>query len=101
MSKLEKDTIIDIIDILIGSTYVTGDHNIDTEHAENLQRLLEILDYYVDGIVNLAEYKDRPEASISKIGTLADFWIKSTIATLIENTDGYLLKENPNNEKQK
>lgn len=68
---MKSETIIEVIEKLVGSTEPYGAEHIDKTHLENQEKLIDIAAYCLTELRKNAEYKDRYEASMSRIGSRA------------------------------
>ena len=71
---MNSETIIKVIDALVGSVQPYGLTEIDNERMGNLQVLLDVMDNYIEEIDSVAKYRNRPEYSMKKMGEMAYHW---------------------------
>ena len=71
---MDSETIIKVIDALVGSIEPYGSTDIDNERVENLQVLLEVMDEYIAEIDKVVKYRNRPEHSMREMGEMAYDW---------------------------
>ena len=67
--------------INIYSTYIQL-FNYDKKVLENLKETEELIDYFVDMIIDVHKYVDRPEASMSAVGREAYRYMEELYAWL-------------------
>jgi len=68
MTRLKSNEIIKVLDILVGSAEPIGESNYDEKAMENLQTLIDITNWCLDGVANARDYLGRYEYSMNKIG---------------------------------
>lgn len=68
---MNSNTIIEVLNCLIGSTEPYGSSHIDEQREENLKTLIDITNWCLDGIAYASEYKNRQEYSMRQIGQRA------------------------------
>lgn len=66
MKQLDADSIITVVDNLIGKTEAIGDTVIDEKRMKNLENLIKLTNWCLDGILCSAECRNSPYASIQK-----------------------------------
>lgn len=71
---MDSETIIKVIDALVGSIEPYGSTHIDNERIENLRVLLEVMDEYIAEIDKVVKYRNRPEYSMREMGEMAYDW---------------------------
>ena len=71
MDKLNSREIIKLLDNLIGTTEAVGETNADDKIYKNLQTLIDVTNWCLDGIYQSSETCGRPEASMHNIGWVA------------------------------
>ena len=67
---------------LIGNIEPVGESNYDKKVLENLKETEELIDYFVDMIIDVHKYVDRPEASMSAVGREAYRYMEELYAWL-------------------
>jgi len=72
---MKSEVIIEVIDKLVGSIEPYGSTQIDEERLKNLETLLEVMDEYINEIINVTKYRNRHEYSILEIAERAYDWI--------------------------
>ena len=72
---MKSEVIIEVIDRLVGSIEPYGSESIDKERLENLETLIEILDEYINEMIDVTKYRNRYEYSILKIADRAYEWL--------------------------
>lgn len=73
---MNSEVIIEVLDRLIGSVEPYGSTQIDAERLENLETLLEVMDEYINEIIDVAKYRNRHEHSISVMANRAYEWLE-------------------------
>lgn len=71
MDKLNSKEIIKLLDILIGSVEGIGETYHDEIVLKNLQTLIDVTNWCIDGIAQASEQIHRQEYSMHKIGFTA------------------------------
>lgn len=61
----------EIVKKLIGSIEPYGDSNIDEQRLSNINNHIILTQALIRDLIDVAEFKDRPEYSIKKLGTVA------------------------------
>lgn len=75
--KFSNETILSLLQTLVGEIRPIGETNHDNQSFENLQQLCSLADDIVFQIEQVAAtYKDRYEFSIKRSGEFADNFIK-------------------------
>lgn len=69
--RFNSSEIIKILNNLIGQTEAVGETNADERIFKNLQTLIDVTNWCIDGINQSSETAGRPEASMHKIGWTA------------------------------
>lgn len=72
---MKSDVIIEVIDRLVGSIEPYGSTQIDEERLKNLENLLEVMDEYINEIIDVTKYRNRYEYSILEIAERAYDWL--------------------------
>lgn len=72
---MKSEVIIEVIDKLVGSIEPYGSTQIDEERLKNLETLIEILDEYINEIIDVTKYRNRYEYSILAIADRAYAWL--------------------------
>lgn len=60
-----------VVKKLIGNIEPYGDSNIDKERMKNLQEHYDVTESLVKDLIDVAKYRNRPEASIKELGNEA------------------------------
>lgn len=94
---MNSQTVLEVVNNLIGAIKPTCSHGADTQRLENLKMLTEVVDNLVFRIVELTREKDRVEDSVNKIGKFADKFIRE----LHEQLDEHLGEKNNSEMKNK
>ena len=77
-SKFSEEEIIKIIDVLlIGPIDAVGETNADKIYLQNLDKLINVIDHYLDVIEYCAQFDGRSEASMNDIGKCAKSYMKA------------------------
>ena len=76
MNKRIELDYVEIIYRLCGNITPYGESNHDGEVYDNLENYYDVMDYCLDRIRNVAEYKDRVEASMKSCGKSAYEYLK-------------------------
>lgn len=71
---MDSETVIKVINALVGSIEPYGSSHIDSVRTENLKVLLEVMDNYIAKIDNVVKYRNRPEYSMKNMGEMAYEW---------------------------
>ena len=71
MTKLNSQEIIKLLDVLIGSVEGIGETYHDEIVLKNLQTLIDVTNWCIDGIAQAGEQIHRYEYSVHKIGFTA------------------------------
>ena len=71
MRKITAEAICGLLDILIGPTEPVADSAIDVEREENLQTLIDIGNWVLDGLYYAAKHRKEPYYSSRKVGERA------------------------------
>ena len=66
--KLNAEEIVNVVEALIGDFEPIGDTYHDDLRYDRLEVLIEVTDRCIGAIDYAAQYHDRPEASMAKIG---------------------------------
>ncbi len=69
--------IIEIVDKLVGDTQPTWYSERDLEALNALETKIELINYLVEEVKYLSKYKDDVAHSVSRIGVVADKFIKN------------------------
>ena len=72
---MKSEVIIEVIDRLVGSIQPYGSTQIDEERLKNLEILLEVMDEYINKIIDVTKYRNRHEYSILEIAERAYDWL--------------------------
>jgi hypothetical protein len=80
-------SIEEIVRKLLGNIEPCGDSNIDEEKLDNLQEYIMLTEDLIYKLIEAAEYKDRLEWSMSKIGNGAYNFLTSIRDIINENID--------------
>lgn len=91
---MDSETVIKVIDALIGRIEPYGSSHIDKERTENLEVLLEVMDNYIAKIDNVVKYRNRPEYSMRNMGEMAYDWFLDLKGYVDEFMKEYGEKEN-------
>lgn len=73
--ELDPVELSDTLMRIIGEIEPIGSHDVDEQRLRNLIKLCDTIDCLLDEIMDLAPYKDRPEASMKDIGDFARKWL--------------------------
>lgn len=80
--------IIKLLEILIGTTEAVGDSAVDDKIESNLEALIDVANWCMDGVSQSASTRHRPEYSMRKVGERAfsalcewEEWLKERIQT--------------------
>lgn len=68
---MTSQEIIRLLDILIGNTNATGDSNEDVAVKGNVEKLIDIINWCLDGLLWAANTRHNMEASMRDIGETA------------------------------
>lgn len=68
---MKKETFLEVVSELVGYTEPYGDTNIDETRYENQEKIIELVINGIEDLIHNAQYKDRPEYSMSKISDRA------------------------------
>ncbi|MBP5465360.1 MAG: hypothetical protein J6Y13_09350 [Treponema sp.] len=60
-----------LIDALVGSTFPEGDSAIDHKREENLKKLIDVINWCLDGVYDAARARKSDYSSMRKIGERA------------------------------
>ena len=84
--RLKSMEIIKVIDQLIGSTTAVGESNYDRDIDNNLKKLIDLIDWALEGVADSAKTRHRYEGSMRDVGERAysalcewKDWIDATI----------------------
>lgn len=72
---MKSEVIIEVIDKLVGSIEPYGSSQIDEERLRNLETLLDVMDEYINEIIDVTKYRNRYEYSILRIADRAYDWL--------------------------
>ena len=72
---MKSEVIIEVIDRLVGSIEPYGSTQIDEERLKNLENLLDIMDEYINEIIDVTKYRNRYEDSILARADRAYDWL--------------------------
>ena len=89
MSNLSSDQIIDVVDALIGEIEPVGESHTDRYRKDNMHKLIDVLDCFLDNIRSVIPYKDRTEASMKEMGESAYNWWKVNVEAMDEVLEEY------------
>ena len=78
MPKIDSDTVVLVIDRLVGDIYPIGDSTIDEQRYENLKLMEQVLDILVGRMSVVAKDSDSPFASCRRLGDSAESWMSDT-----------------------
>ena len=87
MSKLNSKEIIKLLDILIGGTEPIGETNYDDKVLHNLETLIDVTNWCLDGVMQAAEFIHRPEYSMNKVGFQAQCAMQEWIDWMCERME--------------
>jgi len=86
MTKLNSNTIISVVDSLLGDITPVGESNRDEIVMKNLKTAIDIVNWLLDGIADSAKTRHRYERSMRVIGERAfsamcewKNWLEDTI----------------------
>lgn len=68
---MSEFTLHEVVERLVGKIEPYGDTNIDGKRAGNLVVHINLIGYMIDDLLEVAEYKDRPEYSMKSMGERA------------------------------
>ena len=71
MSNLKSNEITKMVDLMIGRTDPAGDSAIDHEREENLKKLIDLVNWCLDGVYDAARHRKSFEGSVRDIGERA------------------------------
>jgi hypothetical protein len=71
---MEGETVIRVIDALIGDIKPYGSPEINNERLGSLQVLLEVMDNYIGEIAQIVKYRNRSEYFKQTMGEMAYEW---------------------------
>lgn len=91
---MDSETVIKVIDALVGSIEPYGSSHIDKERIENLRVLLEVMDEYIAEIDKVVKYRNRTEYSMREMGEMAYDWFLDLKGYVDEFMEEYGEKEN-------
>lgn len=81
---MTSETVLEVIEYLVGYIEPTGNATIDETRYNNQEKIIDLVANGIEDLINNSKYKDSTESSISKIGnrayeTLEVFygWIKN------------------------
>ena len=94
---MDSETIIKVIDALIGSIEPYGSTHIDNERTENLKALLYVMDEYIAEIDKVVKYRNCPQYSMRKMGEIAYEWFVDLKGYVDEFMKEYGEEENESN----
>lgn len=66
-----SEEITKIIDALVGNTFPEGDSAIDPKREENLKKLIDVINWCLDGVYDAARVRKSPYGSMRKVGERA------------------------------
>lgn len=72
---MNSEVIIEVVDRLVGSIEPYGSTQIDEERLKNLETLIEVMDEYINEIIDVTKYRNRYEYSILEIAERAYDWL--------------------------
>lgn len=90
---LNSRAIKDVLDLLIGPTSAVGSTHEDAERLQNLEVLIDVCDWCLDGIFGEYEKKDDYRASIENSAKRAERYL-----TTIKDWLGEIIEERKENE---
>ena len=73
--KFTAEDITRLLDILVGASTAVGDSAVDNKIMDNLNTVIDICEWCLDRLDDAAKTKDRPEATMNKIGSHAYSYI--------------------------
>lgn len=76
IQAIDQNTIINILQRLIGEISPYGSHSLDGIRIRNLDVAIEVADWLLDQIEHTAKFYDRPEYSIKAMGKRAHEWLE-------------------------
>lgn len=83
---MTSETVLEVVEYLVGYTKPTGDITIDETRYNNQEKIANLVANGLEDLINNSKYKDSTESSVSKIGnrayeTLEVFygWIKNNL----------------------
>lgn len=71
MKRMTSQEICKLLDIIVGPTEPVADSAIDVEREENLQTLIDIGNWVLDGLYYAAKHRKEPYYSSHKVGERA------------------------------
>lgn len=71
MSTFQSDEITKMVNLMIGRTDPAGDSAIDHEREENLKKLIDLVNWCLDGVYDSARHRKSFEGSVRDIGERA------------------------------
>ena len=71
MTEMTSKEIIKVVDKLIGMTTAIGESNADEKIDANLKKMIDLIDYLLDGVADSARTRHRPEYSMRRTGERA------------------------------
>jgi len=83
---MKAETIIEVVDELIGEVDAVGSTHIDNERFENLKVMEDLIDAMIVHINYASKTKDYPQYSMAKIGQHAFDYLKDLAGFLTEIT---------------
>lgn len=74
---MNADTVYEVISKLIGDIHAVGETNADNKRLNNLKEQISLIEKLIFDVHLAATTKDRVEASMKKIGTVAFNFLNS------------------------
>jgi len=71
MTKMTSEEIIKLVDELIGETTACGESNADAQIDANLRKVIDVVDFLLEEVVQSAKTRHRYEGSMRQIGERA------------------------------
>ena len=71
MTEMTSKEIIKVVDKLIGMTTAIGESNADEKIDANLMKMIDLVNWLLDGIADSARTRHRPEDSMRRTGERA------------------------------
>lgn len=68
---MKKEVLLEVVSELVGYTEPYGDSCVDETRYDNQEKIIELVVNGVEDLINNAEYRNRTEYSMSKIGSRA------------------------------
>ena len=81
---MTNENMLEVVGLLVGYTEPYGDSSIDEVRYKNQEKIICLLENGIEDLIHNAEYKNRSEYSISKIGNRAYEALKSLQCSIEE-----------------